>query len=70
MKTFKNFSIITVCILAAFSIQTYSAGMTKSKITISGVVLDGNENPVSGAFILIDNKTTNIKTDERGFYKI
>jgi TonB-dependent SusC/RagA subfamily outer membrane receptor len=70
MKTFKNFSIITVCILAAFSIQTDSAGMTKSKITVTGVVLDGNEKPVSGAFILIDNKTTNIKTDERGFYKI
>lgn len=40
------------------------------KLTITGVVLDINQKPVSGAFIFIDNQKTNTVTDEKGFYKI
>ena len=32
--------------------------------------MDINQKPVSGAFIFIDNRKTNIITDEKGFYKI
>lgn len=40
------------------------------KLTITGVVRDVNQKPVSGAIILIDNLKTNIVTDKKGFYKI
>ena len=40
------------------------------KITISGVVTDANQKPISDAIIFIDSQKTDIKTDEKGFYKI
>lgn len=40
------------------------------KITLSGIVTDSNQKPVSGALILIDNQKTNTITDEKGAYKI
>jgi TonB-dependent starch-binding outer membrane protein SusC len=40
------------------------------KLTITGVVLDANQQPVYDAMILIDNEKTNIVTDEKGAYKI
>jgi len=40
------------------------------KFTVSGTVVDANNNPVSGAYILINNKNTDVQTDPKGFYKI
>jgi TonB-dependent SusC/RagA subfamily outer membrane receptor len=40
------------------------------KLTISGVVMDANQKPVSGAIILIDDQKTNTLSDEKGFYRI
>lgn len=37
---------------------------------INGIVTDSARNPVAGAVILIDNKSTDIKTDSRGLYKV
>jgi len=47
-----------------------SGQKTSKKVTISGVVVDANRKPVAGAIIFIDNKKTNIQTNEHGFYKI
>ncbi len=43
---------------------------TKKKTTISGYVTDINQNPVSGAVILIDKNKTDIVTNKKGFYKV
>src|SRR5450759_1380600 len=43
---------------------------TNRKITISGNVMDAGKKPVSGAVIFIDKIKTDVKTDQKGFYKI
>ena len=48
--------------------QSYGQKQAK-KITISGVVMDANQKPISDAIILIDNKKTDIQTDKRGFIR-
>jgi TonB-dependent starch-binding outer membrane protein SusC len=60
------------CLLffVVFSCVTTSAQKANKKITITGIVMDMNGKPVSGAIIFIDGKQTNITTDEKGFYKI
>ncbi|HSL86535.1 MAG TPA: TonB-dependent receptor plug domain-containing protein [Bacteroidales bacterium] len=54
-----------ICPLAALNGQK-----TPRKITITGTVLDANKNPVTGAVIFVDNIKTEVKTDQRGFYRI
>lgn len=39
-------------------------------VVISGRVVDGNNNPVAGAAIFIDNRKTEITTDQRGKFRI
>jgi TonB-dependent SusC/RagA subfamily outer membrane receptor len=52
-------------------LSTTSFGQKPSKkLTITGVVRDVNQKPVSGVFIFIDNQKTNTVTDDKGFYKI
>jgi len=40
------------------------------RITITGTVSDVNKNPIPGAVIFVDNVKTDVKTDQRGFYRI
>ena len=62
---------IFLLIVPLLFITTSSFGQKSSKkLTITGVVLDANEKPISGAVIFIDKQKTNIETDEKGFYKI
>jgi TonB-dependent starch-binding outer membrane protein SusC len=42
----------------------------KKKITITGIVVDANHNPIANAVIMIDKKKTNCLTDLNGSYKI
>jgi TonB-dependent SusC/RagA subfamily outer membrane receptor len=56
-----------------FSILTFnlSPGQKAPKnLIIKGNVMDANQNPISGAIILVDNNKTDVETDDRGFYKI
>ena len=57
-------------LLSVLSITISSGQKNNKKITISGVVLDANQKPISDAMILIDNQKTNIVTNEKGAYKI
>jgi TonB-dependent SusC/RagA subfamily outer membrane receptor len=43
---------------------------SKRKITINGLVVDADQNPVVDAIIMIDNKKTNKTTNQYGSYKI
>jgi TonB-dependent SusC/RagA subfamily outer membrane receptor len=47
-----------------------SAQESTKKITIKGVVTDINQNPVEGATIFIDNKSTTTVTNSKGVYKV
>lgn len=52
-------------------LSTTSFGQkSPKKLTITGVVVDANQKPISGAIIFIDNQKTNIMTNEKGLYKI
>jgi TonB-dependent SusC/RagA subfamily outer membrane receptor len=53
-----------------FILNPSSGQKPPKKITISGIVNDENQKPISGAIIFIDNQKTNIVTDEKGVYKI
>ncbi len=55
--------------LFLFSLPQADAQKGKN-VTISGRVVDGNNNPVAGAAIFIDNKKTEIVTDRNGSYRI
>lgn len=62
---------IFFCILlSGLSIAVLSGQTGGKKITITGVVLDENQKPVSGAMIFIDKQRTNVTTNGNGFYKI
>ena len=58
-------AIISFTVLADASAQK-----NNKKITITGKVTDYYDNPVSGALIMIDGKTTSYKTNIKGLYKI
>ncbi|HQK69626.1 MAG TPA: TonB-dependent receptor plug domain-containing protein [Bacteroidales bacterium] len=61
------FVVISVLIAGALDLHAQKPG---KKFTVSGTVTDANNNPVSGAYILLNNKNTDVTTDSKGFYKI
>lgn len=61
------FITILLIIAAAVDLSGQKAG---KKITITGIVLDINNQPVPEAIIIVDGKNTNIRTDRDGYYKI
>jgi len=40
------------------------------KVTISGIVLDAKQNPVTQAMVMVDGKSTGKLTNDKGIYKI
>src|SRR5665647_713610 len=66
MKT-KTFLLVIFSLTLSFSSFAQNSG---KKYYITGQVLDINNKPVSGAAVLIDNKSTDVSTDENGMYKV
>lgn len=66
MKT-KTFLLVIFSLTLSFSSFAQNSG---KKYYITGQVLDMNNKPVSGATVLIDNKSTDVSTDENGMYKV
>ena len=63
----------TVLLLSIFIItSSVSSFAQKSgkKYFITGQVLDINDKPVSGAMVFIDNKSSDVTTDNNGMYKV
>ena len=60
--------IIFLLIVAGFVFP--SNGQRKSNKHITGYVTDSRYYPVVGVFIMFDGKTSDIVTDEKGFYKV
>lgn len=66
MKT-KTFLLVIFSLTLSFSSFAQNSG---KKYYITGQVLDMNNKPVAGATVLIDNKSTDVNTDENGMYKV
>jgi TonB-dependent SusC/RagA subfamily outer membrane receptor len=65
-----NARILILFILLIPFCTGLSAQKAPKKIIISGTVTDGDQKPVAGAMVIIDNKKTDCLTDQKGFYKI
>jgi TonB-dependent SusC/RagA subfamily outer membrane receptor len=63
-------SLYLYIILNLLVSNVLSGQQTQKKITISGIVMDVDRKPVQGAAIFVDNRETNVLTNENGFYKI
>jgi protocatechuate 3,4-dioxygenase beta subunit len=62
-------SFLTSCILLPVFGQKSETGGNK-KFSVSGVITDRNNKPVSGATIFIDSVLTKYTTDEQGRYRL
>jgi TonB-dependent SusC/RagA subfamily outer membrane receptor len=62
--------IFLILLLYVFLIPNTQGQKSNKKFSITGFVLDANKNPINGAIIFIDNKKTEITTNEKGFYRI
>lgn len=69
MNTIRMRTLLVMIPLLLFFLPQAEAQKGKN-VVISGRVVDGNNNPVAGAAIFIDNKKTEITTDQRGKFRI
>lgn len=69
MNTIRMRTLLVLIPLLLFFLPQAEAQKGKN-VVISGRVVDGNNNPVAGAAIFIDNKKTEITTDQRGKFRI
>jgi TonB-dependent SusC/RagA subfamily outer membrane receptor len=65
-----KFKIVTILLLTLLTGASLFAQSNKKKITIKGLVVDADQNPVRDAAIIIDNEQTGKTTDQDGCYKI
>jgi len=62
--------VILLILLTVFSFSILEGQKKKTRITITGSVVDARHYPVSNAIIMIDGKNTNEMTDSEGKFKI
>jgi len=62
--------VFFLILLSALFITIASGQKNNKKIVVSGLVKDALKKPVAGALILVDEKNTNIVTNNKGFYKV
>ena len=62
---------IIICLfIAAFSFSSGFSQKAGKKVTISGYVVDATRASIANAIVMIDGQSTNILTDEKGFYEV
>lgn len=66
MKT-RILILMSLTLIISFSSFAQKSG---KKYYITGQVLDMNDKPVSGAMILVDNKSSDVTTNDQGMYKV
>jgi len=62
--------LLILALLVGVADLTGNAQKTAKKIVITGKVVDSDQNPLSGVYILVDNKNVNCQTDQKGYYKV
>jgi TonB-dependent SusC/RagA subfamily outer membrane receptor len=65
-----KFKIVIFLLIIFVAGTTISGQINNKKITINGLVVDQEKNPVANAIIFIDGKMTSQGTDDKGFYEI
>ncbi|HRZ99016.1 MAG TPA: TonB-dependent receptor plug domain-containing protein [Paludibacter sp.] len=65
----KTKALLLLIFSLTLSLSSFAQNSGK-KYYITGQVLDTNNKPVSGATVLIDNKSIDVNTDENGMYKV
>jgi TonB-dependent SusC/RagA subfamily outer membrane receptor len=65
-----KFRIVILLLLVLAACAALSGQNSKKKITITGRVVDADQNPVADAVLVIDNKKTAFTTNQLGSYKI
>lgn len=61
--------LVLFILILPLSISSFAQKAGK-KYYITGQVVDMNNKPVSGSMVLVDNKSTNVITDNNGMYKV
>lgn len=61
--------LVLTILLLSLSVSSFALKSGK-KYYLTGQVLDVNNKPVSGAMVLIDNKSSDVVTDDKGMYKV
>ena len=61
--------LVLTILLLSLSVSSFAL-MSGKKYYLTGQVLDVNNKPVSGAMVLIDNKSSDVVTDDKGMYKV
>jgi len=62
--------IIIFLFIASFSFTGGFSQKAGKNITITGYVVDGTKASIANAVVMIDGKSTNSFTDEKGFYQV
>jgi TonB-dependent SusC/RagA subfamily outer membrane receptor len=62
--------IFAACFSLTVSGQKEKSGSKSKKVFISGYVKDIHEKPIRGAVVLIDDNSTDVMTNEDGFYRV
>ncbi len=65
----KSKILFLIIFILSFSTSSFAL-MSGKKYFITGQVLDINNKPVSGVMLLIDDKISDVITDEKGMYKV
>ncbi|WP_318349454.1 TonB-dependent receptor plug domain-containing protein [Aquipluma nitroreducens] len=61
--------LVLTILLLSLSVSSFALKSGR-KYYLTGQVLDVNNKPVSGAMVLIDNKSSDVVTDDKGMYKV
>jgi len=62
---------VFIAIALSVTVSNPLAGQKPGKnYIVSGRVTDASETPLNGAVILVNNKATDVKTDEKGLYRV
>ncbi|MGQ9620550.1 MAG: carboxypeptidase-like regulatory domain-containing protein, partial [Bacteroidales bacterium] len=65
-----RFLVSIVILVLMTGIIAINAQKPVKKFTVSGVVVDANNTPVSNVIILLNNRKLDATTDRNGFYRI
>jgi TonB-dependent SusC/RagA subfamily outer membrane receptor len=62
--------VLFLILVSALTMTVTSGQKAKKDLRITGIVTDINKNPVAGATIFVDNKSTTKVTNSKGVYKV
>lgn len=62
--------VLFLILVSALNMTVTSGQKAKKDFKITGIVTDINQNPVAGATIFVDNKSTTKVTNSKGVYKV